>query len=391
MENVPNIERPRVSVIIPAYNHEKFVAQAIESVLQQTFQDFEIIITDDGSSDNTARVIKKFSDPRIRFFAFENNRGACVVANIALQHVQGEYVAILSSDDLFLPKKLETQVQFLDRHPEYGAVFSDAQLIDENGEPLQDESHPYTHLFNQPNKSRFEWLRHFFYKENCLCHPTVLIRSECYRKIGSFNEWYAQLPDFEFWVRLCQHYEIHILPEKLIQFRILSQNKNASSARPEVISRASWEHRHVLDCFLNVDPSEFALVFPEYEGPEVISRDHVAYELARLALEGNVHHGFAIEVLYDLLKRGAGAAADFSPSDLIRLTGKYGNIYASRISELGKIADRVPGLEEYSRGLDRIAHQQKQTIRSLEKQIYFLEKQIYSLEAQIHIIQHPGA
>ncbi len=379
MEDFSNQRRPRVSVIIPAYNHEKFVAKAIESVLQQTFHEFEIIITDDGSSDNTARIIEEFTDPRIRFFAFEKNRGACVVANIALKQVQGEYVSILSSDDLFLPQKLDTQVRLLDQHPEYGAVFSNAQLIDENGEPFEDTSHPYTTLFHQPNRSRFEWLRHFFYTENCLCHPTILIRAECYREIGGFNEGYAQLPDFEFWVRLCQHYEIHILPEKLIQFRMLSQDRNASGARPEVISRASWEHRHVLECFLEIDPSDFTLVFPEYEGPQVLTRDDVAYQLARLALKGNVHHGFAIDVLYELQRRGAQTASDFSPSDLIRLTGKYGNVYTARISELEKTARRVRELEQYSRGLDRLVQQQTGTIRSLEDKIHSLENQIHSI------------
>lgn len=374
-----NQDRPRVSVIIPAYNHEKFVAKAIESVLQQTFQDFEIIITDDGSSDSTVRVIEEFTDPRIRFFPFENNRGACVAANFALEQVQGEYVAILSSDDLFLPQKLDTQVRFLDQHPEYGAVFSDAHLIDENDAPFQDGSHPYTHLFSQPNKSRFEWLNHFFYNQNCLCHPTVLIRAECYRKIGGFNEGFAQLPDFEFWVRLCHHYEIHILPEKLIQFRILNQAQNASGARPEVLSRAAWEHGHVLSWFLEIEPSEFALVFPEYEGPKVLTRDDVAYRLAILALKGNVHHGFAIDLLYGLQRRGAEAAEDFSPSDLIRLTGQYGNVYTARISELEAIARRVPELETHSRELDRLVQQQKRTIRSLEKQIHSLEDQIYAI------------
>lgn len=379
MENTRHQNRPRVSVIIPAYNHEAFVAQSIDSVLNQTFQDFEVIITNDGSSDNTASVIESYSDPRIRFFNFGTNRGACAVINIGLQHTQGEYVSILNSDDLFLPTKLETQVHFLDRHPEYGAIFSDAQLIDENNQPFNDVSHPHYNLFNQPNKTRFEWLNYFFYKENCLCHPTILIRSKCYDKIGLFNESYAQLPDFEFWVRLLQYYDIYISPEKLIQFRILNQAQNTSGPRPEVISRASWEHRHILEWFLDMEPTDFSLVFPEYDGPEVITRDDVAFQLAQLALKGNVHHDFAIDVLYNLKKRNAEISSELSHADLIHMTGKFGNIYTSRIFELEQIADKMPDLERYIRELEKGMKQQERNIHSLEDHINSLESHIDSL------------
>lgn len=134
---------PKVSVLIPAYNHEKYVKSAIQSVLDQRFQDFEIIITDDGSSDNTLREIRDFSDPRIKVFAHEKNRGAVVAERTCFENSVGEYIAILNSDDMFLPDKLEKQVIFLDENTQYGAVFSYAEIIDENGAPFTDQEHFY--------------------------------------------------------------------------------------------------------------------------------------------------------------------------------------------------------------------------------------------------------
>jgi len=122
---------PKITVAIPSYNHEKYIAHAIRSVLEQTFQDFEIVITDDGSSDETLQVIREFTDPRIRIYCNEKNCGASAAMNNCIQQAKGEYIAILNSDDLFSPDKLEKQVDFLDKNPEIGAVFGYAQIIDD--------------------------------------------------------------------------------------------------------------------------------------------------------------------------------------------------------------------------------------------------------------------
>ena len=98
---------PKVSVIMASYNHEKYVGQAVQSVLDQTYQDFELVIADDGSTDRTAAEVAKFADPRIKFFPFSQNRGQFVTTNHCLRQATGEYIAVLNSDDAFLPTKLE--------------------------------------------------------------------------------------------------------------------------------------------------------------------------------------------------------------------------------------------------------------------------------------------
>jgi glycosyltransferase involved in cell wall biosynthesis len=125
----------RVSVLIKSYNHAQFVAQTIQSVLDQSFQDFEIVVTDDGSTDGTPDVIRSFADPRISLDVLPSNRGISAAMNATLARARGELVAILNSDDYALPDRLEWQVAFFDAHPDMGAVFTMPKVVDESGAP----------------------------------------------------------------------------------------------------------------------------------------------------------------------------------------------------------------------------------------------------------------
>lgn len=320
---------PLISVIVPAYNHEKYVGHTIESILGQTFQDFEIIIADDCSKDQTVKEIKKFKDPRIKLFQFEKNQGACVVVNHCISFSEGKYIAILSSDDIFLPNKLEKQVCFLDSNPNIGAVFSYAQIIDSEGHEFADENHFYCHIFNQPNRNRFEWLNYFFYKRNCLCHPSILIRKECYKEVGYYDPRFAQLPDFDMWIRLCLQYEIHIIPEKLIKFRI--HNDNTSGNKPDKVIRAAWELKQILKKFLAIKAVEFWKVFPNaMDEVKNFPDDLVLFLVAKLALEVNspIYQSFAIDTFHELLSDEGRRARlvetfGFDYIDFIYLSGQY--------------------------------------------------------------------
>ena len=122
---------PLVSVIIPSYNHEKFVRECIQSVLDQTFQDFEIIITDDASTDHTVEIIEQFEDSRIKLFKHSTNQGVSVAVNNCIRHASGRYFAWLSTDDVWYREKLEIQVRYLNEHPNVGVVFGKVDWIDE--------------------------------------------------------------------------------------------------------------------------------------------------------------------------------------------------------------------------------------------------------------------
>ena len=187
---------PKVSVLMPSYNHEAYVGATIESVLRQSYSDFEFIIVDDCSTDGTVEVIKKFNDPRIRLFVFDKNTGGLGADAKCIAEARGDYIAIICSDDLYMPDKLEQQVRYLDNEPDCAAVFTLPRLIDEDGNYFKDESHPFYTVFRQPNRTRYEWLNYFFYNGNGLCHPSILAHREVYTEIAKAAPLFVQLPDF---------------------------------------------------------------------------------------------------------------------------------------------------------------------------------------------------
>ena len=361
---------PRISVIIPAYNHERYVAEAIQSVLNQTYQDFEIVITDDGSTDNTVNIIKNFtSDPRIKLFCFEKNRGAAVAANNCVKEAQGEFIAMLSSDDVFLPHKLEMQIAFLEQHPEIGAVFGYAQVIDEEGN-LFEKNHFYKNIFLQPNRTRFEWLNYFFFHANCLCHPSALIRKVCYEDIGYYDQRFAQLPDFDFWVRLCTKYEIYIIEEELIKFRVRDNEANVSGVKPETNKRTQLEMKQVLNhYFLPEIKDNFAQIFPENKDFINACDDSlIDFKLAILATKVNspAHYCLGTDKLYDFFGTESDISSlivknnHFGLTDLIKLTGQLDVFNIASLEELNY------HLSKNQTELNRSQSQLQQTDRELE-------------------------
>ena len=314
---------PKVSVIVPSYNHGPYITETIESVLSQDFEDFELVIVDDGSKDDTVEKILKFKDPRLKFFGFKENRGACTAANKCILESSGEYIAMLSSDDVFLPGKLAKQTEFLDKNPGIGAVFGKASFVGESGAPVETRN-----PFKYENRGRHEWLRHFFYRGNCLCHPSAMIRRDCYNRVGFYDERFASLPDLDFWVRLCMHYEIYILDEPLINFRIRDNGANASGASLKGFLRLPVEYIQVCRHYLAIkDTDDFLKIFPEATKFGVVEKGLIPYFIARLAIEANNYcqNYFALNTLYDFLSTASEETkrkCGFEYKDLISLAGK---------------------------------------------------------------------
>ena len=127
-------EQPKVSVLLSVHNHEDYVGAAIESVLRQTYQEWELIIIDDCSEDGSADVIRKYQDDRIQFYQAEENQGAILIFNELLRKAGGEYIASIDSDDIWYDNKLEEQIAYLEQHREMAACFSWAEFIDQGGD-----------------------------------------------------------------------------------------------------------------------------------------------------------------------------------------------------------------------------------------------------------------
>jgi glycosyltransferase involved in cell wall biosynthesis len=248
--------RPLVSVVMPAHNHGPFVEEALESVLTQTVGDLELVVVDDGSTDDTAKRVASLNDPRVRFLRLFPNQGACSAMNLALQQASGELVAVNNSDDTWQPTKLERQLEVLEQEPDLAAVFTGAQLVDEFGAALKLRDMPVWHdVFRQPDRSQGRWLRKFFEYGNCLCHPSVLIRRDVFDAIGFYDNRLRQIPDLHLWVRLAKHRPFRVLGEdQLVNFRVFRDQRNASSLAPPNVARVIHEHLVICRSFFDACP-----------------------------------------------------------------------------------------------------------------------------------------
>lgn len=241
---------PLVTVIMPTYNHESFVAQAIESVLNQTFSDYEFLIVDDGSSDHTRDVVSQYVDKRIKYWPNTTNQGACARMNEMLKLANGKYLALINSDDYWPLDKLDYQVNFLEHNPEHGAIFGRALFVNGNGNLIQKSDSFLGSVFDKDNLTRAQWLRSFFDFGNSLCHPTILIRKSCFNSLGFYNNYYRQLPDFDMWIRFVKKYSFYISDRHLIYYRILS-GENASAPLQSNITRCINEYYLIARTFFD--------------------------------------------------------------------------------------------------------------------------------------------
>lgn len=245
------MKAPTISVIMPTYNHAAFVAQAMRSVLSQDFDDFEFLIADDGSSDGTDEVVKLITDPRIRFTAFKVNRGAGVVTKHLIDSACGEFIALINSDDMWLPGKLSFQVNELRSQSHLGAVFGRVRYIDAMQNGIPKSSMQWGHVFDKENRTRGKWLRHFLFDGNCLCNPTMMIRRRIFDEIGVYDNRLRQLPDFDMWIRLVKRYDIHVADRPLIEFRMLPGESNASGDTPRNAVRVINEYMLIAERFFD--------------------------------------------------------------------------------------------------------------------------------------------
>lgn len=252
---------PKVSVILTSFNHKKYIREAIDSILQQTFTDFELIIWDDASLDDSWYLINQYNDVRIKAFRNEINKGPVFGVNKAISEIAtGDYIAMHHSDDVWELRKLEKQVIFLETNQEIGAVFTCAQIIDEHGKNIQND------YFIQENKSRWQWLHELFIGDNHLNHPSLLIRKQCYQEAGLYRYSLAQTPDAEMWSRILLKFPIHIIEERLTKHRLFTDNSNTSGVRIDVKIRTSNEWNIIRENFLALtDFDDIVAIFPSLE------------------------------------------------------------------------------------------------------------------------------
>lgn len=220
--------KPLISIIIPTHNHARFLQRSVDSVLQQTYKHTEIIIIDDGSTDDTTSVVNKLKNKRIRFIS-QPQRGVTAARNLGIKNSHGDYIAFLDSDDAWLPSKLEKQLSVFHqpKFPQLGLVYCFHYWSNPKGK---------TNGVNQIFNRGIIWeklLRGNFIAGSC---SSVLIKTECFEKVGIFDEaLLGAAEDWEMWIRIARHYQVDYVPEPLVI--ITRHPAQRSNKKTQVIKR----------------------------------------------------------------------------------------------------------------------------------------------------------
>ena len=231
--------RPLVSVIMPVRNGERFLAEAIASIVTQSLPDMEMLIVDDDSTDGTAQIISSYRDPRIRCYKMEKNVGASAARNFALERARGIYVTGMDADDISLADRLERQAAFLESHPRVGLVACGWESIDASGRPL----------------FRYDWgddrapMNHRMNRQPLFIGPTYFFRRECVDKVGGYRPGFDMNEDWDLCVRISEKYEIGVISGVSYKYRqhglSACTNKVAKHLRSVILIQRLAEERRL--------------------------------------------------------------------------------------------------------------------------------------------------
>ena len=296
---------PKVSILLTSYNHGNYIGESIQSILDQTYKDFELVILDDASTDNSVEVIRSFKDKRIKTIFRKKNLCRAICKEI-IEPLQGEYIAIAHCDDKWNKEKLEKQVKYLDTHKNTAACFTWVELIDESSNRITKEN-IYTN-FNVKNRNRYEWLNHFFYNGNCFCHPSILLRKSVQIEDDLYTNGLGALPDMYRWTKILLKHDIHVIEEELTCFRIRSNGGNTSGINPDNLVRNSFDLYKILDLYKSIkDKNTFLKIFPNAKEYLVKKDIIIEYAFAKLCLDievtcKNTYRFYGLNLLYELLQ-----------------------------------------------------------------------------------------
>jgi len=216
---------------MPTFNRAKFLPEAIDSVLSQTYADLELLIVDDGSEDNTTSVLEPFlRDERVRYF-YQDNQGQSYARNVGLKHAMGDFVAFLDSDDIWKPEKLEKQLAVVRAHPDADIVHGDEEIIDEQC--------AVTSLLNMARYSGR--ITRYLLADNSVSITTALVKRRCFDEMGGFDTSVGVADDYELWLRFSARYRFHYEPGIVASYRVMddqiSSDKRRRLAANEMIIR----------------------------------------------------------------------------------------------------------------------------------------------------------
>lgn len=221
----------KVSIIIATYNYANYIADAINSVLCQTYCDFEIIVVDDGSTDNTFNILKSFNDERIKYF-YKENGGVSSALNYGMARALGDYIAFLGADDIWCPTKLENQISVFNKNKDVGIVSCDVQIFNSYNKNMG--IYRISLLYPKNEFNLYNFLRH-----SLLVPSSVVIRKKVMDDVGFFRSDFDSAEDFEYFLRVLTKYHLMVVDKVLVKYRIghpsLSTGFRAYHARERIL------------------------------------------------------------------------------------------------------------------------------------------------------------
>lgn len=204
------MKNPEVTILMSVYNGEKYLREAIDSILNQTFTDFEFLIVNDGSTDRTVEILRSYDDPRIKIVDNEKNIGLTKSLNIGLRIARGEYIARMDADDVSISERLEKEIEFLNQKRNTGLVGTYYTLINDKGKVL--------HAVKPLTDSKE--LKEQLLIKNQFGHGSVMFRAECIEKVGRYREEFMSAQDYDLWLRISEVYDMANIPELLYKWRL---------------------------------------------------------------------------------------------------------------------------------------------------------------------------
>ena len=226
---------PAVTVLIPAHNAGAFLREAVDSILAQTFTDFECLVIDDGSTDGTVEALRSIADPRLRIERNSRNLGLIATLNLGLEMARAPLLARMDADDISMPTRLDQQVSAFRERPHLAVLGTCATMIDEQGVEFGVMTVP---------QSQQEIVGNIL-KNNVFVHPSVMMRTSIVRILGGYPEYAQHAEDYALWLRVALHYEVGNLAERLVRYRVhsgqVSQWKMAEQRRTvQLLQREAW-------------------------------------------------------------------------------------------------------------------------------------------------------
>ena len=365
-------QTPLISICMLCYNHEKFVAESIESILLQSYGNWELIIVDNASTDRSQQIIDQYAnrDDRIIFLPQRTNTFVSLGLNIAMRQAKGEYITLLSADDNFKPHKLKEQLHFMEAN-ELDISYT---WIDAINSQSQSSAPDVEKWFNRSDAfTQEDILRYYFNMTNITCAPTVMLKSSLLHKTSMHDHRLLQTQDMEYWIRLFKRTEkVAILHEKLTNYRVLENGENLSSNKsPTKVNRTNFEMTQLWEELFTLDTAILSNVFHTRITDD--NKYFVLYEHLRTAKIDAWQYAMLVQIYHKL-----GADCDID-SPLFKLFfEEYGKF--SLVSE-NFLFETQESFTWYKQQLDA----REKDIRHLENRIKHMDQELRNKDESLYL------